>query len=181
MTALALLVCLAAWLALIYALMSKGGFASGVRQTGRYLLVGVLVIALGALSVLGIWQSFGELRPSWQAATGHGTEGTFMPERMHVIGRGGDRQWRGTFVSTDQTIIRPDVALDSPPDRIQIGLAVPARDTGAQRAVYGEGIPLAAVRNLATLALITLGWGLTGWLLVARLRRQPRSPSAPGD
>ncbi|MEU1359754.1 hypothetical protein ABZ356_07920 [Micromonospora zamorensis] len=141
-----------------------------MKQTGRHLLVGMLVIALGALSVLGIWQSFGELGPSWRAVTGRGTEGTFMPERMHAVGRGGDHQWRGTFVSTDQTVTRPDVALDNPPGRIRIGLAVPARDTGARRVVYGDGMPLATVRNLAVLALLALGWGLAGWLLVARRR-----------
>lgn len=146
--------------------------AGSGKQTLRYFLVSVLVAAIAAISVLGVWQSFDELGPSWRAATGHGAEGVFTPERMDVVGRGGRRQeWRGTFESTDQRIVRRGVVLDTPPDRMRIGLAVPARDTGARRVVYGGGIPLAPVENLVLLVLVAFGWGLAGWWLLRRLRR----------
>lgn len=168
-TWLALLVCLAAWLALTWLLMTRSGLARSVRRSGRYLLVVALVVAGVAISLLGVWQSFSRLGPSWRAAMGQGTEGTFTSERVDFIGRGGDQQWRGTFISTDHSIVRYDVVLDNPPNRMQIGSAIPARDTGARGVVYGHGIPFAVVRDLLVLPLVLLGWIVCGWLLVARL------------
>ncbi|WP_167945234.1 GIY-YIG nuclease family protein [Micromonospora sp. NRRL B-16802] len=152
--------------------MCQSELSRSVRRASRYFLAGVLVTAIAAISVLGVQQSIDEFGPSWRAATGHGVAGAFTPERVDAAGRGGRRQeWRGTFVSTDQRIIRRDVVLDTPPDRMRIGLTVPARDTGARRVVYGEGTPIAPVKSLAVLVLMAFGCGLAAWWLVGRLRR----------
>ena len=161
--------------------MSQSRLARSVRRASRYFLVGVLVTAVAAISVLGVRQSIDEFGPSWRAATGHGVAGAFTPERVDAAGRGGRRQeWRGTFVSTDQRIIRRDVVLDTPPDRMRIGLTVPASDTGARRVVYGAGIPIAPVESLAVLVLVAFGWGLAAWWLVGRLRRSGGEARQPG-
>ncbi|MFC6020044.1 hypothetical protein ACFP2T_28100 [Plantactinospora solaniradicis] len=163
---------LAAWLGVTWFLMSSGSGARRVRRTVGQLLAGLLVAGFATLSALGVGQALDELGPSWRAATGGGTAGSFTAESMWAGGPAvRDRQWRGTFVSTDRSVVRRDVKLADVPVQIEIGSSVPARDTGGA-VVYGAGFPTAVLGNLVVPPVVVLVWGLAGWFLVRRLRRR---------
>jgi hypothetical protein len=155
-----------------------------VKRLLRRGAVVVGVAALGAVMALGVGQLVRDLAPSWHAMRGDGIRGTFTADETFVIGRGGDRVWRGRFVSDDGSVVRERVELAGAVRRMAIGRPVPAIDTGADRDVFarpGYGAFVEQVRRLLVLGLFGLGGGLGGglvavWSLRRWLRR--RTPTA---
>lgn len=72
--------------------------------------------------------------PSWRAARGDGTPGTFTIEEVQRS-RGGC-SWRGDFASDDGRIRRADVTLDECREDVPVGSDVRAIDVGSRAAVY---------------------------------------------
>lgn len=122
-----------------------------------------------------------ELGPSWRAANGEGVPGTFVATKEYELGPpGGGRKARvleGTFVSDDASVMYSDVELANAPGDLELGMPMPALDTGVEGVVYPAGAAYSFATNLMCLSCLGCPLVLLMLLALRSLLRRLRGPS----
>ncbi|WP_155370250.1 hypothetical protein [Catellatospora vulcania] len=163
-------------LAVLYLVLAAVAWRA-MRRWGAIWMLLLLLPAAAFCSMTGS-RTTDELVASWHAERGDGVAGRFVATEVNVNdSTPAAETWIGTFIAEDHDI-RDGVRLDNPPPDMRPGTAVPARDTGATLAVYGDGPHGAFQDQLIMASIQALLWLAPGlWLLFAVLRRRRITPA----
>lgn len=142
-------------------------------RTKIFLWVGLPVIALIGLGMAGP-----DIAPAWQAKSGGGTPGTFTAVREDCGRR--TCNLHGDFVAANGATRRPDVLIYGAPDGLTTDGTMPARDTGARKGVFAEGMGWSHLLIITGFALVGVLAAVAWVVLVVRtIRRRRRADTGP--